>query len=156
MVIWSRNRVGPGIRSLETATWHGDPTMNTQSKVVIAISFLVLIVIAYSVNFGSCYVTCYISNNSQDVVTDVTVHVAGNNFLIGKLSPGESRRACIKPRNQAGGVLVSIVLPDGTKKEKVVCHYLESKGFGGKAYVEIENGGVLRIVSSTIGPSSTP
>ena len=84
-------------------------------------------------------------------MADVTVHVAGNKFVIGDLAPEESRRAHVTPRNQAGGATVSLVLPDGTKREMVICPYLESKGFSGSVHVEVHNGGVLRIVSSTIG-----
>ncbi len=115
-----------------------------------------VVTLACVVAFRGSRITCQIVNGSGDIVTGLTVTVAGNRHVIGTVKSGESWRGSLTLRNPAGGVVVAFTLPNGTTKSEVVCGYIESKHFRGEVNVEIRTGGELRIVSNTIGISYFP
>jgi hypothetical protein len=119
---------------------------------VLALSAVGAVALYLSV-FGTSRITCQITNVSGGRVTTVAVIVGGNHFAMGTLESGESRRVTLSPINVEGGVELVFDDAEGIPASHFLDGYVERQNYRGTVHAEIGQGGTVRIVSNSIGPS---
>jgi hypothetical protein len=104
-------------------------------------------VVAALVTSGGRGVEVVVKNVDSIRVQNVVVHVTGNSYLLGEISPSTEKHVRVSSNGESH-VEVSFTGADGKLKREVVDCYFEAQGYNGTIEVDIDGHHIVRQSSS--------
>ena len=115
---------------------------------IIALCVFILSAVGVAALVASGGVSVVVQNKGLETISNVTVHVTGNSYLIGSLAPGQAQKIRVTPKGESHVEIEFVDIRHNQHRVVAEC-YFEKRHYKGTITVNIAGNKISRVDDKT-------